>query len=250
MSYILVETLGSQRSDWDKAGKPRVGESLVICFQKCCNMLISMWSSPSKWCFSLLWGKMSLMLGEKKNLQALASCDDKRHRMFSLPMRENHGKIKGAISNSASCKIWEKTIGKLQDRDFAKDLSGADSSSEKMWFRKRLFFPSGHRIGVEVVGSPLLPLETLGFSFYLHILVPFSCVLLFAFIQLTLISNTCIPLFLITKRTYIQTSWCLRSLKPAKVLLHLTSCGPPKNSASKVIKTLEHNTKPLSWMSL
>lgn len=75
-------------------------------------------------------------------------------------------KIKGATSNSALCKIREKTIGKLQDRDFVKDLSGADSSSEKVWFRKRLFSPSGHRFGVEVVGGPLLPLGTLGFSFY------------------------------------------------------------------------------------
>lgn len=47
-------------------------------------------------------------------------------------MREIHGKIKGATSNSALCKIWEKTMGKLQDRDFVKDLSGADSASEKI----------------------------------------------------------------------------------------------------------------------
>lgn len=75
---------------------------------------------------------MSLMLGEKRDLQAMASFNGKRHRLFSLPMRENHGKIEGVTSNSDLCKVWEKTIGKLQDRDFVEDLSGADSSSDKM----------------------------------------------------------------------------------------------------------------------
>lgn len=178
---------------------------------------------------------MSLMLGEKRDLQALASCNGKRHRLSSLPMRE-YGKIKGATSNSALCKTWVKTIGKLQDRGFVKDLSGADSSSEEMWFRERLFSPSGHRFGVEVVGGPLLPLETLGFSFYSHVLVPFSCVLLFAFIQLTLTSNTCFSLFPIAKRTCTQPSCCLRSLKAAKALLHLTSLWPFKELCVKGYK--------------
>lgn len=205
MSYILVETLGSQPSDWDKAG---VGGSFVICFQKCWIHWYQCEALLQKWCFSLLWGKMSLMLGEKRDLQALASCHGKRHRLFSLPMREYHGKIKGATSNSALCKTWAKTIGKLQDRGFVKDLLGADSSSEKMWFRKRLFSPSGHRFGAEVVGGPLLPLETLGFSFYSHVLVHFSCVLLFAFIQLTLTSNY----------IYFFISYCQENLYPTFLL--------------------------------
>lgn len=189
-------------------GQGKSWRKLCNFLPKTLNTLISVWSSPAKWCFSLLWGKMSLMLGEKRDLQALASCHGKRHRLFSLPMREYHGKIKGATSNSALCKTWAKTIGKLQDRSFVKDLLGADSSSEKMWFRKRLFSPSGHRFGAEVVGGPLLPLETLGFSFYSHVLVHFSCVLLFAFIQLTLTSNY----------IYFFISYCQENLYPTFLL--------------------------------
>lgn len=128
---------------------------------------------------------MSLMLGEKRDLQALARCNGKRLRLVSLSMRKNHGKIKAATSNSALCKIWEKTIGKLQDRDFVKNVSGADSSSEKSYSERGCSPPQATHwgLGVEVVGSPLLPLETLGFSFYLHVLVSSSCVLLFALIH-------------------------------------------------------------------
>lgn len=107
--------------------------------------------------------------------------------------------------------------------------------------------PRAMGLGVEVAGGPLLSSETLGFIFYSDVLVPFSCVLLHAFIELKQTSNTCISLFLITKRTYILTSCCLSSLKAAKVLLLLVFLWPSKELYfSKVIKKPVQNMKLLS----
>lgn len=97
--------------------------------------------------------------------------------------------------------------------------------------------PRAMGLRVEVVGGPLLPLETLGLIFCWDVPVPFSCDLLYAFIQLKQTSNTCISSFLIAKRTYILTSCRLRRLEAGKALLLLICLWPFKELyVSKVIK--------------